>query len=125
MKANNITLRDYDSQDRQLVLVLADTSMEAVIGMDTTLLTIQTDDGDTVEVFSGFAQRSVTCDLIAKTYTATLVQSMEDAAAILLKQLTEELLVEKEKVNKLEKANSDIMDALIELASLVTGEGEV
>ena len=81
MKINNITALDYEAQDGLLVLVLTDTNMEAVAAIDGSLLTVQTDEGDTVEVLAGYALRSVTYDLAAGTYRAVLALAMEDTAA--------------------------------------------
>lgn len=81
MKINNIAALDYEIRDGLLVLVLTNTSMEEVTHIDGSLLTVQTDEGDTVEVLAGYALRSVTYDLAAGTYRAVLALAMEDTAA--------------------------------------------
>ncbi len=91
MKANTIRLLDYETQDGLLALVLAETTLEAITGMDTALVSIQTDDGDTVETFAGFALRSVTFDLDSQTYKATLVPSTDDKTAEALAALAGKL----------------------------------
>ena len=124
MKINNIAALDYQIQDGLLVLVLTDTSMEDVTHIDGSLLTVKTDDGDTVEVLAGYALRSVTYDLAAGTYQAALAPAMEDTTAVAYAKLAAELAGEKEKVTQLEAANADIMDALLELATIVVGGAE-
>lgn len=72
MKINGITALDYEHQGASLVLVLSETTLEDIVSLDTSLVEIKTDDGDLVEAFAGYALRSVTYDLDAQTYTATL-----------------------------------------------------
>ena len=84
MKINGITALDYKSQGDLLQLTgLAASSLEEITSMDTTLVKVQTDDGDLVEAFAGYAMRSATYDLASGTYTAVLAQGMEAASAAL------------------------------------------
>ena len=68
MKINGITALDYKSQGDLLQLTgLAASSLEEITSMDTTLVKVQTDDGDLVEAFAGYAMRSATYDLASGT----------------------------------------------------------
>lgn len=132
MRINNIKALDYQAQGERLTIPLAETSVEAVLAMDTTLLTVKTDDGDTVEVFAGYALQTVTVDATDPTnVTAVLTRSADDGTAKALDALTDKLAQAEAKaaslggqVAELQSANNDVMDALTELAGIVAGGAE-
>ena len=132
MRINNIKALDYQAQGERLAIPLAETSVEAVLAMDTTLLTVKTDDGDTVEVFAGYALQTVTVDAANPTnVTAVLTRSADDGTAKALDALTDKLAQAEAKavslegqVADLQSANNDVMDALTELAGIVAGGAE-
>lgn len=132
MRINNIKALDYQAQGERLAIPLAETSVEAVLAMDTTLLTVKTDDGDTVEVFAGYALQTVTVDAADPTnVTAVLIRSADDGTAKALDALTDKLAQAEAKavslegqVADLQSANNDVMDALTELAGIVAGGAE-
>lgn len=132
MRINNIKALDYQAQGERLAIPLAETSVEAVLAMDTTLLTVKTDDGDTVEVFAGYALQTVTVDAANPTnVTAVLTRSADDGTAKALDALTDKLAQAEAKAASLEgqvadlqSANNDVMDALTELAGIVAGGAE-
>lgn len=132
MRINNIKALDYQAQGERLAIPLAETSVEAVLAMDTTLLTVKTDDGDTVEVFAGYALQTVTVDAANPTnVTAVLTRSADDGTAKALDALTNKLAQAEAKaaslegqVAELQSANNDVMDALTELAGIVAGGAE-
>lgn len=132
MRINNIKALDYQAQGERLTIPLAETSVEAVLAMDTTLLTVNTDDGDTVEVFAGYALQTVTVDAANPTnVTAVLTRSADDGTAKALDALTDKLAQAEAKavslegqVADLQSANNDVMDALTELAGIVAGGAE-
>ena len=132
MRINNIKALDYQAQGERLAIPLAETSVEAVLAMDTTLLTVKTDDGDTVEVFAGYALQTVTVDAADPTnVTAVLTRSADDGTAKALDALTDKLAQAEAKavslegqVADLQSANNDVMDALTELAGIVAGGAE-
>lgn len=132
MRINNIKALDYQAQGERLTIPLAETSVEAVLAMDTTLLTVKTDDGDTVEVFAGYALQTVTVDAADPTnVTAVLIRSADDGTAKALDALTDKLAQAEAKavslegqVADLQSANNDVMDALTELAGIVAGGAE-
>lgn len=132
MRINNIKALDYQAQGERLAIPLAETSVEAVLAMDTTLLTVKTDDGDTVEVFAGYALQTVTVDAANPTnVTAVLTRSADDGTAKALDALTDKLAQAEAKaaslegqVAELQSANNDVMDALTELAGIVAGGAE-
>lgn len=132
MRINNIKALDYQAQGERLAIPLAETSVEAVLAMDTTLLTVKTDDGDTVEVFAGYTLQTVTVDAADPTnVTAVLIRSADDGTAKALDALTDKLAQAEAKavslegqVADLQSANNDVMDALTELAGIVAGGAE-
>ena len=132
MRINTIKALDYQAQGERLAIPLAETSVEAVLAMDTTLLTVKTDDGDTVEVFAGYALQTVTVDAANPTnVTAVLTRSADDGTAKALDALTDKLAQAEAKaaslegqVAELQSANNDVMDALTELAGIVAGGAE-
>lgn len=132
MRINNIKALDYQAQGERLTIPLAETSVEAVLAMDTTLLTVKTDDGDTVEVFAGYVLQTVTVDAADPTnVTAVLTRSADDGTAKALDALTDKLAQAEAKatalegqVAELQSANNDVMDALTELAGIVAGGAE-
>lgn len=132
MRINNIKALDYQAQGERLTIPLAETSVEAVLAMDTTLLTVKTDDGDTVEVFAGYALQTVTVDAADPTnVTAVLTRSADDGTAKALDALTDKLAQAEAKatalegqVAELQSANNDVMDALTELAGIAAGGAE-
>ena len=132
MRINNIKALDYQAQGERLTIPLAETSVEAVLAMDTTLLTVKTDDGDTVEVFAGYALQTVTVDAADPTNViAVLTRSADDGTAKALDALTDKLTQAEAKaatlegqVADLQSVNNDVMDALTELAGIVAGGAE-
>lgn len=105
MKINGITALDYKAQGDLLELTgMTGSSLEDITSMDTSLVKVQTDDGDLVEVFAGYALRSVTYDLTTGTYTAVLAQGMEAASAAALSRMAEELAATKAQVTELTEA---------------------
>lgn len=132
MRINNIKALDYQAQGERLTIPLAETSVEAVLAMDTTLLTVKTDEGDTVEVFAGYALQTVTVDAADPTnITAVLTRSADGGTAKALDALTDKLAQAEEKaatlegqVAELQSANNDVMGALTELAGIVAGGAE-
>lgn len=119
MKINNITALDYKAEGPVLKLELTDTTLEEIASMDAALLTVQTDDGDLVEAFAGFALRSVTYTPDNGVFRAELSQMAEDTTSAALAALAAKQTAQ-------EAAQEDIMLAMAELAGLLvagTGEG--
>lgn len=112
MKINGIKATDYKAIGSELELVFIDTTMDDIAAMDTSIITVRTDDGDLVEIMSGFSLSSVTFDVVTKTFTTRLVRSIDDTTAVTLKALNERLAAQ-------EAAQTDIMLAIAELASVV------
>lgn len=103
MKVNDIKALDYQCQGDSLTIPFAETSVEAVLALDAAVLTVKTDDGDTVEVLAGYALRSVTVDAKDPTsVTAVLTRAVDGTAAAL--DTISARLVESEQENKLLKA---------------------
>lgn len=112
MKINSITALDYKAQGNLLELELTGTTLEEITSMDTALLTIQTDDGDLVEAFAGFALRSVTYTPDNGVFRAELSQMAEDTTAAALAALAAKQAAQ-------EAAQKDIMLGIAELAGMV------
>lgn len=132
MKVNTIKALDYQAQGTQLVLTLADTSLEQITGMDTALLRITTDDGDLVEAFPGYRVARVTYEAVDGSFRAVLEQGAVDTTATALAALTEALVAAEGQNKALEQTVSsqqtqlnEQADALIELADLLTDRTEV
>lgn len=126
MKINDVKALDYRTDGDLLTIPFAETSVEAVLAMDTAVLTVKTDDGDTVEVLAGYALRSVTVDAKDPTsVTAVLTRAVDGTAAAL--DTISAKLVESEKENKLLKAQvsaatdqqSFYEDCIAEMAEVV------
>ena len=103
MKVNDIKALDYQCQGDSLTIPFADTSVEAVLALDSAVLTVKTDDGDTVEVLAGYALRSVTVDAKDPTSVTAVLTRAVDGTAAALDALTAQL-TQSEKENKLLKA---------------------
>lgn len=126
MKINDVKALDYRADGDLLTIPFADTSVEAVLALDSAVLTVKTDDGDTVEVLAGYALRSVTVDAKDPTsVTAVLTRAVDGTAAAL--DTISAKLVESEKENKLLKAQvsaatdqqSFYEDCIAEMAEVV------
>lgn len=105
MKANNMTCSDYRTvQGEKLVLWLPGASMEDALGMETDIISIQTDAGDEVEALCGFGNLvSVTYIAESNTMVVTLTRKADSGVGAALDALSAQL-VESEKENKLLKA---------------------
>lgn len=103
MKVNDIKALDYQCQGDSLTIPFAETSVEAVLALDAAVLTVKTDDGDTVEVLAGYALRSVTVDAKDPTSVTAVLTRAVDGTAAALDALTAQL-TQSEKENKLLKA---------------------
>lgn len=126
MKVNDIKALDYQCQGDSLTIPFAETSVEAVLALDAAVLTVKTDDGDTVEVLAGYALRSVTVDAKDPTsVTAVLTRAVDGTAAAL--DTISDRLAQAEQENKLLKAQvsaatdqqSFYEDCIAEMAEVV------
>lgn len=103
MKINDVKALDYRTDGDLLTIPFAETSVEAVLALDSAVLTVKTDAGDTVEVLAGYALRSVTVDAKDPTsVTAVLTRAVDGTAAAL--DTISDRLVQAEQENKLLKA---------------------
>lgn len=126
MKVNDIKALDYRTDGDLLTIPFADTSVEAVLALDSAVLTVKTDDGDTVEVLAGYALRSVTVDAKDPTSVTAVLTRAVDGTAAALDALTAQL-TQSEKENKLLKAQvsaatdqqSFYEDCIAEMAEVV------
>ena len=126
MKINDVKALDYRADGDLLTIPFAETSADAVLAMETAVLTVKTDDGDTVEVLAGYALRSVTVDAKDPTsVTAVLTRAVDGTAAAL--DTISAQLVQAEQENKLLKAQvsaatdqqSFYEDCIAEMAEVV------
>lgn len=126
MKINDVKALDYRTDGDLLTIPFAETSVEAVLALDSAVLTVKTDAGDTVEVLAGYALRSVTVDAKDPTsVTAVLTRAVDGTAAAL--NTISDRLVQAEQENKLLKAQvsaatdqqSFYEDCIAEMAQIV------
>lgn len=126
MKINDVKALDYRTDGDRLTIPFAETSVEAVLALDSAVLTVKTDDGDTVEVLAGYALRSVTVDAKDPTSVTAVLTRAVDGTAAALDALTAQL-TQSEKENKLLKAQvsaatdqqSFYEDCIAEMAEVV------
>ena len=103
MKINEIKALDYQTDGDLLTIPFAETSVEAVLALDSAVLTVKTDAGDTVEVLAGYALRSVTVDAKDPTSVTAVYTRAVDGTAAALDTISDRL-VQAEQENKLLKA---------------------
>lgn len=115
MKINGIKALDYQAKEQELELVLAETTLEEITGMQAELLRVTTDDGVLVEAFAGYRLKKVVYSTEDGSFRAIFEPGVEDITAEALAALTEALKEQQVQIN--EQA-----DALIELAALAAGE---
>ncbi|WP_087066449.1 hypothetical protein [Intestinibacillus massiliensis] len=107
MKANGITCTDYAAQDGKLLLVLCDTELDTVLGMDTAVIKITTDAGDVAEVFPGYqAVESVQYVTATKAYKAVLTRDANNA----MNEIADRLAKESKILFAQVKATADRLD---------------
>lgn len=103
MKVNDIKALDYQTDGDLLTIPFAETSVEAVLALDSAVLTVKTDAGDTVEVLAGYALKTATVAAAdPASVTAVYTRAVDGTAAAL--DTISAKLVESEKENKLLKA---------------------
>lgn len=120
MKINNITAQDYAAQDGFLELIgLTGSSLEEITSMDTTLVKVQTDDGDLVEAFAGYTLRTVTYEVASETYTAVLALGTADTTAATLARLAEDLDASQQQVAALQQANVTLTAQLTAISDAI------
>lgn len=126
MKVNDIKALDYRTDGDLLTIPFADTSVEAVLALDSAVLTVKTDAGDTVKVLAGYALKTVTVAAADPTSVTAVYTRAVDGTAAALDTISAKL-VESEKENKLLKAQvsaatdqqSFYEDCIAEMAEVV------
>lgn len=103
MKINDVKALDYRTDGDLLMIPFADTSVEAVLALDSAVLTVKTDAGDPVEVLAGYALKTVTVAAADPTSVTAVYTRAVDGTAAALDTISAKL-VESEKENKLLKA---------------------
>ncbi len=103
MKINDVKALDYRTDGDLLTIPFADTSVEAVLALDSDVLTVKTDAGDTVEVLAGYALKTATVAAADPTSVTAVYTRAVDGTAAALDTISARL-VESEKENKLLKA---------------------
>lgn len=115
MKANGITCLDYVEGAGEVRLYLSCTAEEA-LAMDTTQVTIETDDGDVVETIVNVIPVSAT--VTAADGTCVLRCAVPDGA---MAKAVGALIA---RVSAVEATSSDTMLAVAELGATVATQGE-
>lgn len=103
MKVNDIKALDYQCQGDSLTIPFAETSVEAVLALDTAVLTVKTDAGDMVEVLAGYALKTATVAAADPTSVTAVYTRAVDGTAAALDTISAQL-VQAEQENKLLKA---------------------
>ena len=103
MKINDVKALDYRTDGDLLTIPFADTSVEAVLALDSDVLTVKTDAGDTVEVLAGYALKTATVAAADPTSVTAVYTRAVDGTAAALDTISARL-VESEKETKLLKA---------------------
>lgn len=80
MKINELTAYDYSQAGERLDLVLGCTVDEA-LAFDASRIEVETDAGDLVEAFAGYAVKSATVDAQTKRVTLSLVYDADGIGA--------------------------------------------
>lgn len=119
MKANNITAYDYAQSGDALNLVLGCTVDDA-LAFDPSRIEIETDDGDLVEAFAGYAVKSATVDAQTKRVTLSLVYDADGIGAG-VNALAAENAALKAQVADQQRQIDEQAGAIEELASLAAG----
>ena len=126
MKVNDIKALDYRTDGDLLTIPFADTSVEAVLALDSAVLTVKTDAGDPVEVLAGYALKTATVAAADPTSVTAVYTRAVDGTAAALDTISDRL-VEREKENKLLRAQvsaatdqqSFYEDCIAEMAQIV------
>lgn len=125
MKINGLKALDYQAQGDRLVLKLRDVELRDITGMDTGLVTVETDAGDTVEAFSGLSLVRCTYEPAGGVWTVDLGRSVPDTTAAALKSVTDALAAAQATIAEQQAQLTEQADALCELAELITAGEEV
>ena len=126
MKVNDIKALDDRTDGDLLTIPFADTSVEAVLALDSAVLTVKTDAGDTVEVLAGYALKTATVAAADPTSVTAVYTRAVDGTAAALDTISARL-VQAEQENKLLKAQvsaatdqqSFYEDCIAEMAQVV------
>ena len=126
MKVNDIKALDYQCQGDSLTIPFAETSVEAVLALDSAVLTVKTDAGDPVEVLAGYALKTATVAAAEQTSVIAVYTRAVDGTAAALDTISARL-VQAEQENKLLKAQvsaatdqqSFYEDCIAEMAQIV------
>lgn len=103
MKINEIKALDYQTDGDLLTIPFAETSVEAVLALDSAVLTVKTDAGDTVEVLAGYALKTATVAAADPASVTAVYTRAVDGTAAALDTISAQL-VQAEQENKLLKA---------------------
>lgn len=126
MKINGITATEYHLQDADLVVTMKDTTIDNILAMNTALLMVTTDAGDTADVFGGMTVRAITYDVDHDQFVTIFGRAFDDSeAGKAITALTEELSATKKELeatvnatkSEVENNNTSIQLAIAELAS--------
>ena len=96
MKLNGISLGGYRAGGDEVTFSLVDTTIEAVAALDGETLTVTDEDGETVEVFAGYAIASVA--LVGESVKLRAIRRVEESAAAAIEALEENVRVMRQTV---------------------------
>ena len=119
MQANGITAYDYHVNGAELVIVLSCT-VDQALAMDTSKITIKTDQGSIVETFANYVKKSATLD-VATNCVTLLCQLDADGSGSAVAALAQELAAAKTHNAALQLQLQEQAIAIRELTALVKG----
>lgn len=112
MNMNGIKALDHQEPDGRLVVLLADTTLEEITGLDAGKLTFSTDQGDMEAVFVGYRLDTVSYSMRDGVYTAVYVRGTEDTTGAALSALARELADAQGQVRSLEEQVTALTGAI-------------
>lgn len=115
MQMNGMPALDYEQAGDALTLTFYGVGAGELENMDWSYITVQTDDGDTVETFAGYALRQTRHDIAHDTWTATLTRALRDETRNVIDTLNA-------RVTENSADMENITAALIELAGMIAAE---
>lgn len=122
MKLNNITSYGYELNSNQ-GYILFQCSPEQALQIDTSLITVTTDDGDFVESYVGFSPISVTLDAFTGYCTLNLVKE-DNTLMQTLTGLTKQIQNQQEIIEQQKELLNIQSKAIIDLGNYLSDQND-
>ena len=127
MNVNGIKSTDYRllSADT-LVMTFVETSLDDIMQLDTSVLTVRTEQGTFVENFTGWQLCRVTFNIADNSYEVQFIPAIDEVTAATLNSLADKNAVLVEDLSKTQaqldaaiQSNQMLEDCLVEMAEIV------